>query len=85
MACQLPGQEAMHSLSGSSPNPCLHSTAAGWGWSLDPSGRARAGGGRSDSLGQDAGALGLGEVLQLQGVLGEESHGQVEIVVPKLQ
>lgn len=38
-----------------------------------------------DSLGQDPVALGRGEVLQLQGVLGEESHGQVEIVVPKLQ
>lgn len=41
--------------------------------------------GKADSLGQDAVALGLGEVLQLQGVLSEESHGQVEIVVPKLQ
>lgn len=27
MACQLPGQEAKHSLSGSSPGLCLHSTA----------------------------------------------------------
>lgn len=38
-----------------------------------------------DSLGQDTVAFGRGEVLQLQGVLGEESHGQVEIVVPKLR
>lgn len=37
------------------------------------------------SLGQDAAALGLGEVLELQQVLGQESHGQVEVVVPKLQ
>lgn len=33
---------------------------------------------------EDLGSLVAGEVLQLQGLLGEEGHGQVEVVVPQL-
>lgn len=33
---------------------------------------------------EDLGSLVAGEVLQLQRLLGEEGHGQVEVVVPQL-
>ena len=39
----------------------------------------------ADSLVEDLVALVTGEVLQLQGLLREEGHSQVEVVVPELQ
>lgn len=37
-----------------------------------------------NSLLDDFAAFGLGEGLQLEGVVGEESHSQVEIIIPEL-
>lgn len=34
---------------------------------------------------ENLGSLGTGEALELQGILGEEGHSQVKIVVPELK